>query len=217
MNHLKVYESIIENVKSKNRIKLKRTDINYVYYERHHIIPKCMKGSNNKDNLVLLTAREHYICHKLLTYIHKGNYRIMAAFHRMTFDKKGKHHISSKDYNYAKELRAMIPVPKEQREKISKKLKNRKLPKETCKKMSEAKRGIPIGKGRKLSKQHIINRSLAQRGRKNTIESNKKIRENMLKTPKILCEHCNRTFYPWSLAGHKKSKRYINETKIKEE
>ena len=36
------------------------------YYEKHHIIPRCLNGSNDKDNLVLLTAREHYLCHWLL-------------------------------------------------------------------------------------------------------------------------------------------------------
>lgn len=66
MNHQNIYNSIIENAKSKNRIKLKKNNINYVYYETHHILPKCLNGSNDKDNLVLLTAKEHYICHKLL-------------------------------------------------------------------------------------------------------------------------------------------------------
>lgn len=37
------------------------------YAERHHIIPKCLGGSNKKNNLVSLTAREHFICHLLLT------------------------------------------------------------------------------------------------------------------------------------------------------
>ena len=36
------------------------------YFEKHHIIPKCLGGSNRRDNLVCLTAREHFICHLLL-------------------------------------------------------------------------------------------------------------------------------------------------------
>ena len=36
------------------------------YTEKHHIIPKSLGGSNGKDNLVVLTGREHYICHYLL-------------------------------------------------------------------------------------------------------------------------------------------------------
>ncbi len=37
-----------------------------IYYEKHHIIPLCLGGSNKKENLVRLTPREHYLCHKLL-------------------------------------------------------------------------------------------------------------------------------------------------------
>lgn len=37
------------------------------YVERHHIVPTCLGGSNDLNNLVDLTAREHYICHWLLT------------------------------------------------------------------------------------------------------------------------------------------------------
>lgn len=36
------------------------------YHERHHIIPKCMGGTNDEDNLVDLYAREHFKAHKLL-------------------------------------------------------------------------------------------------------------------------------------------------------
>lgn len=36
------------------------------YTEKHHIIPKSLGGPNTKDNLVELTAREHFIVHLLL-------------------------------------------------------------------------------------------------------------------------------------------------------
>lgn len=39
------------------------------YYERHHIIPKFMGGGNEKNNLVKVTGREHYILHLLLMKI----------------------------------------------------------------------------------------------------------------------------------------------------
>jgi hypothetical protein len=38
-----------------------------VYYEKHHIIPKSLGGSNKKQNLVSLTAKEHFIAHLLLS------------------------------------------------------------------------------------------------------------------------------------------------------
>ena len=37
------------------------------YTEKHHIIPRCMGGTDDKGNLAILTAREHYIAHLLLT------------------------------------------------------------------------------------------------------------------------------------------------------
>jgi hypothetical protein len=39
---------------------------NELYTEKHHIIPKSLGGNNKKENLVKLSAREHYICHLLL-------------------------------------------------------------------------------------------------------------------------------------------------------
>jgi hypothetical protein len=42
------------------------------YVERHHIIPESLGGSDDADNLVKLTAREHFICHWLLTKIYTG-------------------------------------------------------------------------------------------------------------------------------------------------
>ena len=49
----------------------RRIDANKIlgYSERHHIIPKCLGGFNKKDNLVYLSAREHFICHLLLIKI----------------------------------------------------------------------------------------------------------------------------------------------------
>jgi len=40
------------------------------YLESHHILPKRLGGSNDSTNLVNLTAREHFICHWLLTKIY---------------------------------------------------------------------------------------------------------------------------------------------------
>jgi hypothetical protein len=60
------YNNIIENAKSR---------IIDGYIERHHIQPRSLGGTDNKDNLVDLTAREHFICHWLLTKMHIGEER----------------------------------------------------------------------------------------------------------------------------------------------
>lgn len=45
------------------------------YTERHHIIPQSLGGTNDKNNLVDLTAREHFICHWLLVKMTEGDER----------------------------------------------------------------------------------------------------------------------------------------------
>jgi hypothetical protein len=43
--------------------------------ESHHIIPKCLGGTDDRCNLTNVTLREHFICHWLLTKIHYGKER----------------------------------------------------------------------------------------------------------------------------------------------
>lgn len=43
--------------------------------ERHHIIPQSLGGSNDKNNLTYLSAREHFICHWLLIKMTEGEAR----------------------------------------------------------------------------------------------------------------------------------------------
>ena len=49
------------------------------YYEKHHIIPQSLGGTNNSLNIVALTAREHFICHLLLTKMVTGADRSKMA------------------------------------------------------------------------------------------------------------------------------------------
>lgn len=126
MNHLLVYEKILNEAGLKNRKKLARNNKDYIYYENHHIIPRCVGGNDEKENLVLLVPKEHYLVHKLLTYIYRGNLKIAQAFFLMTFDKRKKIRISLRDYAYARELLNTIPaliVSDETKRKISKMLK----------------------------------------------------------------------------------------------
>ena len=54
------------------------------YVEKHHIIPKSLGGDNHRDNLVSLTAREHFVCHLLLTKMTTGIARkkmVLAVFY----------------------------------------------------------------------------------------------------------------------------------------
>jgi hypothetical protein len=70
-----------------NIIQRAQTRVILDYSERHHIIPKSLGGSNAKNNLVRLTAREHFICHWLLIKMvsdRKDKARMQKALERMT-------------------------------------------------------------------------------------------------------------------------------------
>lgn len=71
MNYSRIYDSIIGNAKGKSYDG---------YTEKHHIIPRSLGGSNDPSNLVILSAREHFICHYLLIKIHKNN---QSNFYKM--------------------------------------------------------------------------------------------------------------------------------------
>lgn len=77
------------------------------YYERHHIVPKSMGGSNDPSNLVYLTAREHFIAHWLLWKIY-NNKETAFAFKSMTMSRKdsGSRFITSKGFSIAREAAA---------------------------------------------------------------------------------------------------------------
>lgn len=78
-----------------------------MYTEKHHIIPKCIGGTNDKSNLTILTAREHFIVHYILAEkIYPENSKLWYAFVRMcnSVNKYQKRHIpSSTTYEYAKQ------------------------------------------------------------------------------------------------------------------
>jgi hypothetical protein len=101
MNYKKQYESLVKT--RKERI-LKEGE----YYERHHILPKCLGGSNDKENLVVLTAREHYIAHWLLCKIYPESWKIKSALFQMAkCNGKNKRVISSSQYERAKKYNSL--------------------------------------------------------------------------------------------------------------
>lgn len=78
------------------------------YTERHHIIPKSLGGSNIVKNLVRLTAREHFICHWLLTKMvdnKKHKYQMWNAFSCMLYRKNSdqeRHRVSGRTFENIK-------------------------------------------------------------------------------------------------------------------
>ena len=67
------------------------------YIEEHHIVPRSMGG----EETVSLSARQHFICHWLLTKMTRGNDRLkmISAFSKMCFqDRYGHRYINSHGY-----------------------------------------------------------------------------------------------------------------------
>jgi len=95
MNYKLHYEKLIS--KAQNRSILKSE-----YKEIHHIIPVCMNGSDDKDNLIALFPEEHIVAHLLLTKIHPDNYGLLKASNCMTngFNKCSR--ITNKKYAWLK-------------------------------------------------------------------------------------------------------------------
>lgn len=61
------------------------------YHERHHIVPKCMGGTDEKNNLIDLFAREHFEAHRLLALENSDNDKLVYAWHSMAFMQNGSH------------------------------------------------------------------------------------------------------------------------------
>jgi hypothetical protein len=90
-----------------NIINNRKLNIYDGYTENHHIIPKCLGGMDNNDNIVSLSAREHYVCHLLLTkMINNGkiNYAFIAMVNLNNAKQQRIYKINSRIYEYCKKL-----------------------------------------------------------------------------------------------------------------
>ena len=140
-------------------------------YDKHHIIPVSMGGTNDKSNLVLLTSKEHFLCHLLLFKCTEGKAKMSmaCAWHRMATIKRYcsrqyveigvRHKISLNGVN-----KGAYQSP-EKRAKISASLKGRSNPVISAKL-----------KGRKLSEEHKANVIAARKGYTHSMETKEKLR-----------------------------------------
>ena len=149
MNYQAIYTAIVNRALVEQRTK--RCG---VYYETHHILPKCLGGLNDPSNLVNLTSREHYVCHLLLCAMYPHNRKLGYALWSMSNQKNCKqvrYTPSSRQYAYARHLRHKLPHPLESEKWRQSVIGN----KQRAKKISDALSGrtSPI-KGVKLSLTH---------------------------------------------------------------
>jgi len=147
------------------------------YIEKHHIIPRSLGGSNELSNIVRLTAREHYICHYLLTKMTTSKDKI-KMFHALRFlnanNKK-----SSRIYEY-------IKINLFSKNNIEMSIKRSAMPAEVKKKISDKMKGRPahnMGKTQ-IHKRHKI------RSDSPSIGSNGKLKG--LVRPRLCCISCKK-------------------------
>lgn len=97
------YFNIIENAVIRNWNKKTAP----CYVEKHHIIPKSLGGKNSDK--VCLTAREHYICHLLLTKFtqNEDKMKMCLALNRLIHGNKKNYQVSSVMYEHLKTANAV--------------------------------------------------------------------------------------------------------------
>lgn len=100
------YDEFIQNILSNRG----RNGCGQEYHEEHHILPKCMGGSNDKDNLIDLFAEEHFIAHKLLAFENQDNEALQRAFGTMAHVRRfgRRYTVSAEDYAYVRSQNAKI-------------------------------------------------------------------------------------------------------------
>ena len=79
MNYQKIYNNLINRAARR---------ISEGYVEKHHIVPRCLGGTDAKENIISLYPEEHYLAHQLLVKIHPNNYKLIRAAHMMTVNSK---------------------------------------------------------------------------------------------------------------------------------
>ena len=138
--YTKWYFQLIESTKTR------KADIEY--FEKHHIMPKCLGGSNASENLVRFTAREHFIAHLLLTKMLNGpsKRKMIFALFRMTSgnNKQQRYNLNNRSYELIKQ---------KMREEIREQNKNQIYTDEQLKKFYKTleESGGPWNKGKKMS------------------------------------------------------------------
>ena len=213
MDYQTIYDKLIEKAKLRSPL--------IGYSEKHHIVPLCMGGSNELDNLVRLTFKEHYVAHHLLYKIHKSSKLAHAWFSMCRTSKNQSRLITPKMYELAKiahsnslkESQKGSGNPfygkkhtEETLEKIRIQNIGRKASEETKKKMSNTRLGV---KKTEEHKAKIGRKGLIMLMNKDTNESIRVSKEDvplydtdiwknaytikMLTAESITCPHCNFT------------------------
>ena len=101
----KEYENLIQHARLDELFGGREKIAGEYKYEKHHIWPKCMGGSDKPDNLVNLTLAEHFEAHFLLfkMYRHEGlsfAYRTMYGDRTQSYEEAKSEFIKNRYLEY---------------------------------------------------------------------------------------------------------------------
>lgn len=192
MNYRRIYDDLMSDRLNLKPLRLKQKRSGF-YFEGHHIIPKCKGGTGNSsraknnENIVLLTAREHFLAHWLLWRIY-GDRQMALAFHKMMSTTKNTNRItSSKGYAEAREAFRITNIGNAYGKGVIK-----IISEEQKQKQSEKMKGRYIGNNNPFfGKTHSIE-TLQKLKKPKSKEHIEKLRDILKNKPKIKCPYCNR-------------------------
>lgn len=181
MDYTAVYNLIIQRAKSR---------ILEEYGEMHHIIPTCIGGTNQTQNKVKLTAKEHFIAHRLLAKMHPNEPKLKYALFLMGTRIK----CSSRTYQMLREeFVSSLKSDVERSQKISKS----HLGKKRTQQHNENWYNSRSKTGWKCPESKREQQKISMKGDKNPMfgkthndAAKQKIRES--NTVKVQCPHCKK-------------------------
>lgn len=113
MNYQKHYGALIARA---------RTRVLDCYVEKHHVLPRCLDGGDEKENIVELTAEEHFCAHLILSKLHPGHKGLIFATVCMSWNLKGRR-ANNKLYGWLRrryvESRTGVPRTPDEKAKVS--------------------------------------------------------------------------------------------------
>jgi len=185
MDYQKHYDNLINRAKQRPVV---------LYTERHHIVPRCMGGTNSKENLVDLTPEEHFVAHQLLVKLFPNNQKLIYAAAMMTRGHNGRR-ANNKLFGW---------IRKQFAETHSKAMKGQKRPKtqkhiENHRKSllsSDKKIGWTTGVLRgPMNEEEKLKRSFALKGRPQPKNEQWRKSQSLVQSgkvyDKVVCFHCN--------------------------
>jgi len=180
MNYSIIYENFILD-------RMEKQDF-VGYGEKHHIVPRSLGGTDDKENIIRLAGSDHFFAHRLLAKIHGG--KMLQAINIMINQYNTLNRFSFGHFReeYAKYMREFHSGENNS-------FYGKTHDKETRLKIGRNQKGTNnanYGKKHIFSEQAKINMSNAHKGNKHSEETKKKMSEwqRGKKKPKVKCPYC---------------------------